>query len=197
MSLVTEALRKARAEQQRRQVQQGLELPPWQPRPGRKSSLPLWAMILVSLLSAAISAALAVWWVASRLAPAAPAPTPAATQPAASPHAQPTFLPQAVATPALLEARPTAPPIRPPEAERSPVPSPAASSPPELVLSGVADGVRLQLDYLVYGAGRSFARINGQEVRQGDSVAGFVVERIEEEQVVLRGPSGLVVLKLR
>lgn len=197
MSLVTEALRKARAEQQRRQLQQGLQPPPWQPRPGRKSTLPLWAVILVSILSAAMSGALAVWLVASRPAPPAPAPTPAATQPAASPQAQPAFMPEVVPPPATPEARLTAPPIGPLATENPPAPSPGASSPRELVLSGTADGVRLQLDYLIYGAGRSFARINGQEVRPGDSVAGFVVERIEEEQVVLRGPSGLVMLKLR
>lgn len=55
----------------------------------------------------------------------------------------------------------------------------------------------LTLDFLVYGPTRSFARINGQEVVEGSTVAGFVVEKILEDRVILRQGQETVVLKTR
>lgn len=79
----------------------------------------------------------------------------------------------------------------------APTPLPKITAPQEFVLKAQLPDTVLTLDFLVYGGGKSFARINGQDVAVGEEVAGYTVEAIHEDRVVLRGPSGTVILKLR
>lgn len=194
MSLVSEALRKARAEQRRREIAAGQGPPPMMPRFTPAKSV--WPLVLVSILSAGFAAGLVFFLLPSS------SPTPQVAQQETSPPLPPTPLP-ATPTPAPAVAKPF--PEHSPEKEDSPPlvtlppPTPSPTSPPvtlrEFLVEGSADGVYLHLDFLVFGAGRSFASINGQEVREGGEIAGFVVEQIQENRVILRGPRGRVVLK--
>jgi acyl-coenzyme A thioesterase PaaI-like protein len=55
----------------------------------------------------------------------------------------------------------------------------------------------LSLDFIVFRSQDPFAEINGTEVHEGNTVEGFVVERIERDRVVLRDDNGPVVLRVR
>jgi len=55
----------------------------------------------------------------------------------------------------------------------------------------------LSLGFIVARSVRPFAEINDIEVYEGSEVAGFVVEKIEPDQVVLRDARGELVLKAR
>lgn len=210
MSLVSEALRKARA-QQLRQAAEGGQLPPAvAPPPQRRRGLPL--LLLVSVFSGLAGAAgVAFLWsrwpgsfpVAAVPSPPVPTVLPAVggaetPQPAPTP-AQALQSPRQAReeTPAPVISQPPAEPTPPTVARVAPTPSPKGPTTQEFVLRApLPDGV-LNLDFLVYGSGKSFARINGQDVAVGDEVAGFTVEAIHEDRVVLHGASGIVILKLR
>jgi hypothetical protein len=207
VSLISEALRRARAEQQRREIERGAAPPPLPLAPPRPPSSPLPWVLAASLLSALLAAA-GVWL----LLPGPPHPVPAPASPKEAPPAAaqqsapstptapsqppvPRSLP-AASSPELPEA-----PASPPPATPAPQPTaPSAATAPgvqEFVVEGKVAGVTLHLDFLVYGASRSFASINGQEVRVGSTVEGFVVEEIREDRVLLRGQAESVVLKVR
>lgn len=207
MSLVSEALRKARAERERRQVEAG-SLPPAlapAPRPASHRLLPY--LLVASVLSGLAGAALVTLLARPR------GPTPPEPRAAVVPNtrAEPVVAvpePEVPANPekAFLPSPVSAAPASAPAAPREPSPAPEAVAPPptptpaetvELVLQGTVSGVEFTLEYLVYGTNRSFARINGQEVTPGDSVAGFAVDRILEDRVVLRRGTQTVVLKVR
>lgn len=210
MSLVSEALRKARAQQLRQAAENGQLPPAVVPTPQPRRGWPL--LLLVSVFSGlAGAAAVAFLW--SRWLGSAPGFLPP-SQPAlpVAPLPAPTEVPSFRPTPAPPPQLPRqaggdspAPELPPPPAAPTP-PTVAQVAPPappkgpttqEFVLEAhLPDGV-LSLDFLVYGSGRAFARINGQDVAVGDEVAGFTVEAIHEDRVVLRGASGRVVLKLR
>ncbi len=210
MSLVSEALRKARAQQLRQAAEQGQLPPPVAPAPPRQRGLPL--LLLVSVFSGLGGAATVafLWsrWLGS--APTLPAPAPPATAatPLAATTQQPAPLPTPVQpSPGPVQPQAAVPPLlkTPARAEGdvpsvtpvAPTPSPEAMAPKEFVLRAQLPEAELTLDFLVYGGAKSFARINGQDVMVGDLVAGFTVETIQEDRVVLRGPTGTVVLKLR
>jgi hypothetical protein len=55
----------------------------------------------------------------------------------------------------------------------------------------------LSLGFIVARSVRPFAEINDIEVYEGSEVAGFVVEKIEPDQVILRDARGELVLKVR
>lgn|GEM_PF-2449401 len=208
MSLISEALRKARAEQRRREIERGVAPAPLPALPPPRTGFPFFGVLAASLLSALV-AAFAVWLLTRTEAPSPPQPEPAAglvpnppqaasaPSPPAKPKHQtsgPSALPETRA-PAQATPPPTPKNLQPPTPEGRRSPSPPG--PYELVVEGQVDGVTLHLDFLVYGAGRSFASINGQEVRPGSAVDGFVVEQILEDRVLLGGPKGKVVLKVR
>lgn len=210
MSLVSEALRKARAQQLRQAAEQGQLPPAVAPAPPKPRGLPL--LLLASLLSGLAGAAAVVFlwsrWPGS--APVAPAPSPVAPQaaPLAAAKEAPAPLPTPVQPPQTpVRARPEAPApaaIQPPAEPAAHTltqlpPTPAAKLPvsQEFVLQAQLPDMVLTLDFLVYGGAKSFARINGQDVAVGGEVAGYTVEAIHEDRVVLRGRAGTVVLKLR
>lgn len=210
MSLVSEALRKARA-QQLRQAAEGGQLPPAvAPVPQRKRGLSL--LLVVSLLSGLAGASLvALFWPRPPVVPQPPAASPPLPSPQPAGVVNPAVpLPTPAPLPNPVPARPLSPEERPLQASPAPtepplpgVPQPgptpeAKPSPPqEFVVNAKLTGTVLTLDFLVYGPTRSFARINGQEVVEGSTVAGFVVEKILEDRVILRQGQETVVLKTR
>lgn len=54
----------------------------------------------------------------------------------------------------------------------------------------------LNLGYIVSRSTNPFAEINGREVRIGSEIEGFVVEAIEADRVVLRDKKGLLILRV-
>ncbi|MGQ9495052.1 MAG: hypothetical protein ACUVRY_02180 [Thermoanaerobaculaceae bacterium] len=198
MSLVSEALRKARAEQRRREIAAGQGPPQMVPSFKAPKSTSFWTLLLVSLLSAGLAAGLVMYLTPSTR------PTPQVIPQETTPNPPSTLLPTPT-TAAVAAVKPTSPAEVLPETghpaplETLPPPSPSPTTPPatlrEFTVEGSVDGVHLHLDFLVFGAGRSFASINGKEVREGGEITGFVVEQIQEDRVILRGPGGLVVLK--
>jgi hypothetical protein len=54
----------------------------------------------------------------------------------------------------------------------------------------------LSLGYIVFRPVRPFAEINGNDVYEGSEVAGFKVEKIEVDRVVLRDDRGLLELRV-
>lgn len=198
MSLVSEALRKARAEQRRREIAAGQGPPQMVPSFKAPKTTSFWTLLLVSLMSAGLAAGLVIYLKpsishTSQAIPLEPSPTPPLTFVPTPPTAK------------VAAVKPTLPPEVFPETgdpaphETLPPPTPSPTTPPatprEFIVEGSVDGVYLHLDFLVFGAGRSFASINGKEVREGDEITGFVVEQIQEDRVILRGPGGPVILK--
>jgi hypothetical protein len=57
--------------------------------------------------------------------------------------------------------------------------------------------LQLTLDYIIYRPSDPFAQINGVEVHVGDSVAGFAVEEITRDHVLLRDAEGALELRVR
>lgn len=212
MSLVSEALRKARAQQHRRELEAG-QLPPVLPPPSSpRRSVPAAVLLAASILSGAAGAGVVALFVLSRNGKATtenPAPQPSPPRPAAE-----ALPPRAYGSPKL--SSPTPAPAAPSVVSESPAPkpaptavpspTPAPTSPPsapapaaarEFVVEGKLGGAVLHLDFLVYGSKKSFARINGQDVVEGSVVEGYTVEAIQEDRVILRGAAGLVILKVR
>lgn len=198
MSLVTEALRKARAEQRRREIAAGQGPPQMLPSFPSSKNTSFWTLLLVSLMSAGLAAGLVIYLkpsisLTSQAIPQEKSPTPPLTLVPTPPTAK------------VADVKPTLPPevfpetVDPAPLETFPPPTPSPTTPPaiprEFIVEGSVDGLHLHLDFLVFGAGRSFASINGKEVREGGEVTGFVVEQIQEDRVILQGPGGQVVLK--
>ncbi len=63
------------------------------------------------------------------------------------------------------------------------------------ILEAEVGGVRLELDYIVYRTVDPFAEINGIEVHQGSTVAGFRVKEIEKDRVRLSDGRRSIVLR--
>lgn len=198
MSLVSEALRKARAEQRRREIAAGQGPPQIVPSFKVSKTTSFWSLLLVSLFSAVFAAGLMLY-----LRPSATPPTQLTKQETSLTLPSTPLAP--TPTPTVAAGKPTLPPEvypqtgNPPPRGTPPPPPPSPTASPaalrEFAVEGSVDGVHLHLDFLVFGAGRSFVSINGKEVREGGEVNGFVVEQIQEDRVILRGPSGPVVLK--
>jgi hypothetical protein len=207
VSLISEALRRARAEQQRREIERGAAPPPLPLAPPRPPSSPLPWVLAASLLSALLAAA-GVWLLLPRPPPPGARPRkPERSAARRCPAVRPLHPDRTLPAP----GPPVAASGKLPRAARGTglpatcYPRPATHGPPaatapgvqEFVVEGKVAGVTLHLDFLVYGASRSFASINGQEVRVGSTVEGFVVEEIREDRVLLRGQAESVVLKVR
>lgn len=101
--------------------------------------------------------------------------------------------------PDLPDARPTelepdAPRLVEPPETVGPVGAPEDRT---FVLEAEVDGVRLELDFIVWSTREPFAQVNRRQVTVGQTVDGFVVRRIERERVVLEGEGGLVTIRVR
>jgi len=92
----------------------------------------------------------------------------------------------------------TAPPIAPPQTPEEPLlrKDPAAGQ-RVFVLDADLGYASLSLGFIVSRPVRPFAEINDIEVYVGSEVAGFVVEQIEADRVVLRDDRGELVLQVR
>ena len=220
MSLVTEALRKARRQSGAGGPHEGgavvpptLVLPPRVPRP-RLGAAPL----LLVAAAAAVGGAAGVWWVVGRQrVEPAPGPLPRAPEAVAT-AAGAAPAPVATRTTALAPAAASATPAISLQGEPGSPPAPAAQAAP-LAVPGqeavtpegeVADRrerpflidadlgyAKLHLDYLVYRPGSPFGRVNGQDVVTGTTVSGFVVEEITADYIKLADRRNTVILRVR
>jgi hypothetical protein len=221
MSLVSEALRKARARTEGGRapgavVPPSLVLPPHRHRSG----IGIAPLMLVAI-AAGLGGAAGVWWTVGRQrpapVPAAPPATPAvaptaggqtaAPPPAATPVAA-APAPGAAAPPRVAAAAPaesTAVGAPASEPELGPAAPPAT---PELAIAGerrtrdvLIDAdvgyAKLHLDYLVYRPGSPFGRVNGQDVIVGSIVEGFKVEEITADYIRLADRRNTVMLRVR
>ncbi len=223
MSLINEALRKARQAAADHDDQRSAGRPPqaYPSRGPRRGTSPA-AVALVAVL-AGLAGAAGVWWIVGTAAtepksadaevhrkppivePASPSPNqatetetqPSTVQPDEQPDraAAPTPYPQP-ATPAAESAAPAADP--PPAA--IPLDKPAAvvttSGARVYVMDAELGYASLSLGYIVFRPVRPFAEINGSDVYEGSEVAGFTVEKIEVDRVVLRDKRGPLELRV-
>ncbi|MBA1147177.1 hypothetical protein H0Z60_08890 [Ectothiorhodospiraceae bacterium WFHF3C12] len=81
-----------------------------------------------------------------------------------------------------VHAAELADPTRPPQGRPAPA-EPAPKTP-------------LKLDFVVNSRDRHLARINGEWVSEGDTVAGARVQRIDSDRVVVRRGGSITVLRL-
>lgn len=226
MSLINEALRKARQAASEHEPKQAEG--PFQParaypsrRSGRRSGLP--AMAVIAIAASVIGAA-AAWWIlgdrktASRVATMVEGPSIEDATPRAAPPGIPTQVIDR-ATAASHEAPPrqesTLADVSadepqaglPADAERT-----VTETAPGMAVRGESvrdsDGNRvfvveaelgyasLSLGFIVARSKNPFAEINDTEVRIGSQIEGFVVEAIEADRVVLRDDKGPLVLRV-
>lgn len=226
MSLINEALRKARqAASEHESKKPDGPFQPVRAYPSRRSGSHdrLLAMALIAVVAAVVGAAAGWWFLGGRETassdttmvggPAIEAATPLATPPgfptpvddlatAASPEA-PTQQEPATADVHASEAAAGVPA----EAEKVVTESASAVAVAEKPVTG-PNGERvfvmeaelgyasLSLGFIVARSKNSFAEINGAEVWIGSEIAGFVVEAIEADRVVLRDDRGLLVLRV-
>ena len=202
MSLINEALRKARKE-----AAEAKHPPASQPPPQRrgKSGVP-WAPILIAALLAALLGSLISWWLLRKeatatshakqsmaetapihVAPPAEVPRPREHTGRDRRPGTTTFRPDGILT-EKTEATPTLAPAM----KATPTPTPHAPAPrpvPEKTIftaEATIDGHHLSLDYLVFRKEQPFAQINGVTVGQGGIIEGFRLEEIEEDRIILQ-----------
>ena len=207
MSYILDALRRSQAERERGQVP-GLNAQPLQsvpaPAPVRRGAgLWLGAALAVALLVAAGVVA------RMRLAPPPAAPPPAVPlatavppPPAAAPAtvlqvppaaASPPPLPLVVSAPVPAEPPRTAPSSAPSSVPAS-APAPVPAAPRQLAFNQLTPEQRRELPVLAIGGAiwsenpaSRFVIVNGQVLREGDTVApGVVLERIAPKAALLR-----------
>jgi hypothetical protein len=217
MSLIDDALRRARESASRGDPSSRTKGYPWIPanmpdRAGARRAA--WAGLAGGVLVALAAAAAAYWlW----LKPAAPSP--ATAKPAPSPVRRAAApLPTVVVAPPDISKPPGsagAPRPRRSDATAAEGSGPAAVSPaaPPLPAAAAApappaperraeppastSSESLSLDGIVYSESHPVAMINGTLVPVGGVVGVYVVEQIEPDRVVLRGPGGLRTLRLK
>ncbi len=221
MSLISDALRKARQEAAERAAsdRDGLVPPVVLEAQGRfGAGVVVGAVVAVA---ASLAGAGVVWLTLARpprtsvtADPATPTAVAAATpsQVGAAPPATvpplPTTTAAAVApvATAMMAATPVAPvPTADPfaldtGAAPSPTPPPrptATSGPRDFVAEADLGYATLRLDLVVFRADDPWAQVNGRDVRVGTHVDGFVVEAIERDRVLLRDQRGPLVLRVR
>jgi len=208
MSLINEALKRARSEAareeaERRGVRYG-SVPVHVPEPRRGRWLwPLVAGCLVLL-------AVALWWFwpaagePERVAEAVteeggqpqgqPLQPPAVTEERGQPQGQPL---QSQEAPETLLAPSREPAVPAPPARPEPPPEPAEPTEKTyLHRAPLPGGGELKLDFIVW-ADEPFAQIGGQFYEVGQMVSGWRVVEIERERVKLEGPEGTIVLRAR
>jgi len=214
MSLIGEALKRARLEAARREGEERgtahSSLPAYLPARRRSRAGVLAATLVAGLLGAG-----AVYLLLRTSSTPVPSTRPpllgeergglssdsgtesAATPPAVSPSPAP------ASTPPLQPAVKAAPPPPPPStaAPAGPAPAPAAipAPPGARVYVRIAElgGTRLELDGIVASETDPVAMINRKLLGIGEGLDGWVVEKIEAKQVTLRGGRETVVLRLR
>jgi len=203
MSLINDALRKARKDSAEKTAIEGRERP-FSPR--RNRSFPLLGILLIACLAAGLGGTLS-WWLLKKgsddtgpimdkleihaglkheeMRPSLPEENPQSESPGPTPlHPEPTPLrdelppdekPSLPLTPTNIP-RPTATPAPP-----SPNPDGNSTFPP----SATIEGHPIVLDYLVYREEHPYAQINGIVVEQGAAIEGFLLEKVEKDRIEL------------
>ena len=211
MSLINDALRKARqaaAEHEAQQPDTAFRAPRAYPSRGPRRRSGVVVLALVAVMAGLAGAAVAWWAVGQREQPVAavvPMPTPSPPPFVEAPQSEaPAVVPveSAVQTAVILVATPspTAPQIVT-SREPAPVPTPqettgAATNDRVFDLDADLGYATLSLGYIVSRPVNPFAEINGVEVFIGSEVEGFRVEKIEADRVVLRDEKGELVLRV-
>ena len=211
MSLINDALRKARlaaAEHEAQQPDATFRAPKAYPSrgPRRRSGVMMLAMVAIA---AGVAGAAVAWWaVGQREQPVAavvPMPTPSPTPAVEAPQAEaPAVMPvesvEETAVVVVAPQTPTAPQVATTQ-EPELVPTPQkrtgeTSGDRVFVLDADLGYATLSLGYIVARPVNPFAEINGVEVSVGSEVEGFRVEKIEADRVVLRDGKGELVLRV-
>ncbi|MCG6949437.1 MAG: hypothetical protein LJE93_11040 [Acidobacteria bacterium] len=225
MSLINEALRKARQAASEHDQQQAQEASrPAKAYPSRRSGRPGGSLptILIAVVAAAVGAA-AAWWILGAdqnsptevahgaVQPAVQTPRIEAPEPSPTPNMEE---PRPVVADTTVKPAPTPTTERVAVAGESQRPDSEATPPqPEPTTWETAkprigpDGERifvmeadvgyatLSLGFIVARPDNPFAEINDTEVYVGSEINGFVVEAIEGDRVVLRDDNGVLVLQ--
>lgn len=219
MSLVSDALRKARQERAERSARErgvGLPLNQDHRRTGRFAVPVMIGMILA--IAAGVAGGVVAWWL---LGPgeqerfvAEAAPTTATGGPVQDTvegniesNAQaegtvgqvpepPSKAPIAASMPYPEETTADFEPVEQP-AERQAKPVPRKEESRDFVAEGRIGEVTLSLGYIVFRETDPFAEINGVTTFAGSEVSGFRVEEIHRDRVVLSNQDGPVVIRVR
>jgi len=224
VSLINEALRKARQAASEHDAQQAEgRFRPRKAYPSRRSGGRGWLVTATIAIVAGVIGASAGWWFfADRQAstteaaitesqPVEPAATIAAHE--NSPvQIEPQSETDAVQAPVVEAPTPQSPPIvdasggpqaeaeprtvQPPTDDTTAASSADPSGDREFIMEADLGTVVLSLGYIVSRSTNSFAEINGIEVYVGSEIEGFVVEAIESDRVVLRDDEGQLVLRV-
>ena len=223
MSLINEALRKARQAAAEHDDQRSAGRAPqaYPSRGPRKGTGPA-AVALVAVL-AGLAGAAGVWWIVgagavdsvsgggptlhqSATAEGASAPIENQTQPEPSPEdlQPPVLTARPIEGIPIPEPSTAVPKGTVPEFEAGPTAIPRAAAKPVITTSGtrvfVMDAelgyASLSLGYIVFRPVRPFAEINGVDIYEGSEIAGFKVEKIEVDRVVLRDSRGPLELRV-
>lgn len=217
MSLITDALRKARREAAQRGTPRPW-LPAAPPGGGPPRPTPLGLSLLLGT-AIAVAAGAAGAWLAVRLVsparpeattqvtPVPPTPPPQATRGPLAPPAPRDPHPLAVAEVSPLPLATPSPRAEAPPASEAgatptaspPPPPPPTAEPQERVFVLHADlgYATLHLDFIVYKPSAPFGRINGQDIVPGSIVDGFRVDEIGADYVRLSDRRGPLVLRVR
>ena len=206
MSLINDALRKARqaaAEHEAQQPDTAFRAPKAYPSrgPRRRSGVVMLASVAIA---AGLAGAAVAWWaVGQREQPVAavvPMPTPSPAPIVEAPELETPAAGSAETaeeTAVMVAVIPTA---VPPTIEIAPEPAPEPRSQKRVgrVFDLDADlgYATLSLGFIVARPVNPFAEINGIEVSIGSEVEGFRVEKIEADRVVLRDGKGELVLRV-
>ncbi len=223
MSLINEALRKARQAAAEHDDQRSAGRAPqaYPSRGPRKGTGPA-AVALVAVL-AGLAGAAGVWWIvgagavdsesdgtSSLQQPAAVESPRTSVENSTPPEPAPEALQQPLQTAPLVEPLPSPqqgepfPDTAVPGVETDPTPIPRATATRVAAASGnrvfIMDAdlgyTTLSLGYIVFRPIRPFAEINGVDIYEGSEIAGFKVEKIEIDRVVLRDDRGPLELRV-
>ena len=216
MSLINEALRKARQAASEHESKQPAG--PFQParaypsrRSGRRGGLLTMAIIAVA---AGVIGAMAAWWILgnherpsseainnqSKLVEATP---PASSAPGALSPSDDQTEPVVLTEPTAAPATPVVVPASEQNIAEHESPVAAAVEPiigsngeRIFVMEAELGYASLSLGYIVARSSNAFAEINGTEVWIDSEIEGFVVEAIEADRVVLRDDKGPLILRV-
>ena len=211
MSLINDALRKARlaaAEHEAQQPDATFRAPKAYPSrgPRRRSGV---VMLAVVAIVAGVAGAVIAWWAMGQherpVATVVPAPTTSPTTVIEQPN-DPTPEPASTAVVSIQMGEettvisvPTPTPIAlqvATDLEPTPEPTQQKQTDRVFVLDADLGYATLSLGYIVARPVNPFAEINGAEVFIGSEVEGFRVEKIEADRVVLQDEKGELVLRV-
>jgi hypothetical protein len=119
------------------------------------------------------------------------AASPSDSVPAPPPQVEPVGGSESAVMPTQVQAAPALPRMIQVPAQKGQI------EPGTFVLEATVDGVRLELDFIVWSKEKPFAQINGRQVEVGQQVEGYLVIAIERHQVTLQSPSRTLNLRVR